>query len=142
LRLPSEVEWEYACRAGSRSAYSFGDDAALLKDHARFTGNSNGRTGPVAGRATEGNAWGLFNMLGNVREWCADEWHSSYRGAPQGSSVWISGLSDNRVVRGGGFNNDAESLRCDNRERHPEYQDDQTIGFRPAASLPLLKRGK
>ena len=96
LRLPSEAEWEYACRAGTRTAYAFG--AEISKDQAQFKADE---TAPVASFAP--NGWGIYDMHGNVREWCEDHWHGSYRtapedGAPEASSAARHG-SQQVVVR-------------------------------------------
>ncbi len=97
-RLLTEAEWEYACRAGSTTRFSFGDDRELLKEHGYFAGNSALRAWPVASKLP--NAFGLFDMHGNVEEWCWD-WHASYAG--DGDDPWGSLLGSERVIRGGGW---------------------------------------
>jgi len=81
IRLPTESEWEYACRAGSTTKYAFGDKDGELKDYAWFKGNSKGEDPPVGKKKP--NAWGLFDMHGYVWEWTADAWHDNYKGAPR-----------------------------------------------------------
>lgn len=83
VALPSEAEWEYACRAGTTTHYNTGN--TLTEDQANFNGNV-GETTPV--RKYAPNAWGLYDMHGNVWEWCADKWHDSYEGAPTDGSAW------------------------------------------------------
>jgi formylglycine-generating enzyme required for sulfatase activity len=123
-RLPSETEWEYACRAGSRSRYSFGDsiDATM----AAF-----GRSaGPVAPGSFHANAFGLYDMHGNVREWTADLWHESYESTPLDGSPALEGHGSMRVVRGGGWSDSAPMLRSAARMRATESIRSNVIGFR------------
>jgi len=101
-RLPSEAEWEYAARAGGPSKWSFGDEESQLDRHAWYGVNSLGRTQTVGQK--QANAFGLFDMYGNVWEWVQDVWHPSYSGAPADGSAWMSGGDGElRVLRGGAW---------------------------------------
>ncbi len=101
-RLPSEAEWEYACRAGTNTRFPFGDTESLLRRYAWFSGNAQGQTQPVGTKGA--NPWGLHDMLGNVWEWCSDHWHGDYKGAPEDGTSWeLGGESDKRVLRGGSW---------------------------------------
>ncbi|MBE5227739.1 MAG: SUMF1/EgtB/PvdO family nonheme iron enzyme [Microcystis aeruginosa PMC 728.11] len=101
-RLPTEAEWEYACRAGTTTRYYFGDDANQLGDYAWYSANSQSKTHPVGQKKP--NAWGLYDMIGNVWEWCEDNWHDNYIGAPTDGSAWIKNGNDNRsLLRGGSW---------------------------------------
>jgi formylglycine-generating enzyme required for sulfatase activity len=112
--LPTEAEWEYACRAGSKAAYSFGANSKTLGDYAWFGGNSGLQTHPVGEK--KANAWGLYDMHGNVLEWCSDCW-GKY---PKGSVSDPSGPSEGsfRVYRGGCWSIVAASCRSANRLRN------------------------
>jgi len=135
-RLPSESEWEYACRAGTTTAFSWGD--AISAEQANFDGNH-----PVGGGAKgeyrektmrvgrfKPNAWGLYQMHGNVWEWCEDRWHNNYNQAPIDGQAWVDGSSERRVCRGGSWLNSGEPLRSayrsDWRDAHARH------GFRLA----------
>jgi len=110
-RLLSEAEWEYACRAGSTGKYCFGDDVHQLGSYGWFSGNSGGKTHPVGEKKP--NQFGLYDMHGNVLEWCADVWHKNYNGAPMDGNAWIiGGDSKYYLLRGGSWYGDGNNLRC------------------------------
>jgi len=113
VRLPSEAAWEYACRAGSTTEFSFGDDVSLLGQYAWYKENSERRTHPVG--LKKPNAWGLHDMHGNVYEWCLDHGHYDYSGAPDDGSAWTTGDADMRVLRGGSWLNSAKLCRAAHR---------------------------
>lgn len=122
--LPTEAQWEYACRAGTTTEYSFGDDEAGLVAQAWYSGNSGLSTHPVGQKAP--NAWGIYDMHGNVYEWCAD-WYSEggYRGGESADPVGApSGWR--RVLRGGAWLYVAHNLRSADRAfSPPDYRSDE-----------------
>ncbi|MFH1998514.1 MAG: formylglycine-generating enzyme family protein, partial [Planctomycetota bacterium] len=134
LRLPTEAEWEYACRAGTSFSYCFGDSDSSLSGYAWYDGNSGNKTHPV-GEKKE-NAFGLYDMPGNVWEWCQDGYHDSYSGAPSDGSAWDSGASSRRVDRGGSWDLDSRYCRSANRNRYTPDCCYDYLGFRPALSCP------
>ena len=98
-RLPSEAEWEYACRAGTTTAYYWGDDPEGTEGSQYAYFYSTCRVMPVASLLP--NAWGLYDMSGNVNEWCQDSWHDDYNGAPTDGSAWELPSDSSCVSRGG-----------------------------------------
>ena len=135
-RLPTEAEWEYACRAASTTEYFFGDDPGKLGNHAWYADNSNYQTHPVGKKKP--NAWGLYDMYGNVWEWVEDEWHNNYIQAPKDGRAWIDNpRCDTRVYRGGCWFSTARGCRSAARFiRWPGYRFD-FLGFRLAGSVGL-----
>ena len=130
-RLPTEAEWEYACRAGSTMRYYFGDDASMLGEHAWYGSNSGSKTHPVGQKKP--NAWGLYDMHGNVFEWCSDWWQRDYTTTtvsdPTGPAT-----GSLRVYRGGGWIGTARFCRSAYRTGYmPDYRD-RDLGFRLAFS--------
>ncbi len=129
-RLLSEAEWEYACRAGSTTAYSFGDSDNDLGLCAWFYGNAGGRTHPVGEKKP--NAFGLYDMHGNVWEWCEDCWNGNYNGAPADGSAWTTRDRSYRVLRGGSWSGYPPGLRSAFRLNYsPDYRFNN-VGFRVA----------
>jgi formylglycine-generating enzyme required for sulfatase activity len=139
-RLPTETEWEYACRAGTKTRFSFGDDESQLGDYAWFNGNSNSATHPVGQKRP--NSWGIYDMHGNVWEWCADEYHESYVNKPEnikknGSIAWLDNNITNKsfmIIRGGSWNHYPRDCRSASRSSLDiPYSSD---GFRVVCDLP------
>jgi formylglycine-generating enzyme required for sulfatase activity len=142
-RLPSEAEWEYACRAGTTTPFHFGE--TITTDLANYDGNStygNGVKGVYRKETTEvgsfgvANNFGLYDMHGNVWEWCQDNWHSNYEGAPTDGNAWLDNeeSSDRKRLRGGSWLNDPEHCRsaCRNDLNLDYYFN--SIGFRVVCS--------
>ena len=142
VRLPSEAEWEYACRAGTTTRFYFGDslsvddyceDDGTRSQYMWYCGNNNPNgSKPVGGKLE--NAFGLHDMSGNLWEWCQDWYHSSYTGAPADGSAWESPTGLYRVDRGGGWRDSAWYCRSASRNSvSPGFRFDHH-GFRLAAS--------
>jgi len=136
-RLPKETEWEYACRAGSVTKWPFGDDPAALKEYAWYADNTGRTTHPVAQKTP--NAWGLYDMLGNVEEWCqvwwGDEYYAQLVGRPSADPAGPY-RKTHRVLRGGSYRHG--SIACWPADRHweePGYHM-HTAGFRLALGEP------
>ena len=126
-RLPSEAEWEYACRAGGRWEYCGSD---IADDVAWHDGNSGNATHPVALR--QANAWGLYDMSGNVSEWTEDCLNLNYSNAPTDGSVWTSGNCSQRVMRGGSYFSFPKFVRSAFRNWFTNQQQNINLGFRVA----------
>ncbi len=129
--LPTEAHWEYACRAGSKTRYCFGDDEKQLGEYACYGANSGGKTHPVGEKKP--NAWGLYDMHGNVWEWCQD-WYGDYKESPVDDPSGPIGGSV-RVFRGGSWYHPARYCRSAIRNRHlPSYRW-YDLGFRVSLVL-------
>ena len=125
-RLPTEAEWEYACRAGSTTSYSFGDDEGALAAYGWHQGNADRQTHPVG--ELQPNAWGLYDMHGNVWEWCQD-WMGPY---PAGAEVDPAGPpeGDWRVLRGGSWLEGGREARSSSRFAVGRCSTLYIVGFR------------
>ncbi len=137
--MPTEAEWEYACRAGSDADYSFGKEPRSLGNHAWYADNAGKKTHPVG--LKKANAWGLFDMHGNVAEWCQDVFDPAYyqhssahnpHGPPDGKEY---------VLRGGSWKAPANALRSSSRVGEtPGFSDaclaHDAIGFRCVRKAP------
>jgi formylglycine-generating enzyme required for sulfatase activity len=135
VRLPTEAEWECACRGGIEREFSFGDDEAELSKYAWYDENSEGRAREVATKRP--NLWGLYDMHGNAWEWCEDTYHESYEGAPADGTAWTEGGEEwagapLRVFRGGGWPFSAEYCRSAFRDSFDSKGRYGGLGFRPA----------
>ncbi len=134
-RLPTEAEWEYACRAGTTTKWSFGDDEKELEKYAWYDENSGGKTHPVGEK--EPNPWGLYDMHGNVWEWCEDDFIDDYEETPRDGSAYQDKKSDRKVLRGGSWDDVAGNTRSSYRDwGDPAYRD-VDVGFRLLRTLPF-----
>ena len=130
-RLPTEAEWEYSCRAETKTEFSFGDTTTELGEHAWYVNNSEGKTHPVGQKKS--NAWGLYDMHGNVKEWCRD-WYAAYDSIkvenPEGPD---SGYPHHeRVLRGGSWKDSARLIRSAHRRHGDPDRTYNFVGFRVA----------
>jgi formylglycine-generating enzyme required for sulfatase activity len=124
--LPSEAQWEYACRAGTTTAFNCGDE--ILPHEANF---DNTETSPVLRYPP--NAWGLYDMHGNVWEWCLDDWHSSYEGAPTDGSAWVDGADSGpswTLLRGGSWHSPPSVVSSVRRLVESRLRVSMSYGFR------------
>ena len=129
LDLPSESQWEYACRADTTTRYYSGDEEKDLDAAGWYGKNSGERLHPVGEKVP--NGFGLFDMHGNVLEWCEDDFHFNYDGAPDDGSAWVdSPRGSARVVRGGSWRNAPDKCRTACRLRYGPAIRDEIMGFR------------
>ncbi len=149
-RLPTEAEWEYACRAGTNWPFSFGE--AMSSKWANYDGRQpygqsskdfNRRQTVVTGSLGMANAFGLYDMHGNVWEWCQDSWHESYLNAPVEGSTWQKdGETELRILRGGAWDSLAAESRSTERRRAASTIRLNNIGFRVVAEKEVSLESK
>ena len=132
-RLPTEAEWEYACRAGDSRDYFFNNNIKMLAEYAWFEENSGKQTHDVGGKRP--NKWGLYDMLGNVWEWCEDNWHDNYEGAPGYNRAWTGKKGYYHVDRGGSWSSSHEKCNSTCRDQNLPGEHASFIGFRMAMSV-------
>jgi formylglycine-generating enzyme required for sulfatase activity len=144
-RLPTEAEWEYACRAGSTTAFHFGE--TITSDVANYDGDYAYGSGPKGVYREEttsigtfpANAFGLYDMHGNVWEWCADHWHKNYDGAPIDGSAWLSDEKDaGRLLRGGSWYSFPRYCRSAVRYNNSRAHRFSSVGFRVSCSAARI----
>jgi formylglycine-generating enzyme required for sulfatase activity len=141
-RLPSEAQWEYACRAGSTTPFAFG--ATLNTDIANYDGNytyGNGKKGVHREQTVDvgsfpPNAWGLYDMHGNVLEWCEDSWHNNYNGAPTDGTAWIDNSTERKLLRGGSWYHNPGRSRSASRDELSRDSRNVNFGFRVLCVSP------
>lgn len=139
FRLPSEAEWECACRAGSRTPFSTGHSITISDANFYYAEDGQriglGQRTPVGAFAM--NAFGFQDMHGGVCEWVADSWHANYEGAPVDGSAWPDhGSNDHRVLRGGAWDYLPRLLRSSWRDHLPASSRRDNVGFRVATNDP------
>ncbi|PPT05882.1 serine/threonine protein kinase [Geitlerinema sp. FC II] len=153
-RLPSEAEWEYACRAGTTTPFHFGE--TITTDLANYRGTDNeelegllsasygrGPKGEFREKTTEvgsfpANAFGIYDMHGNVWEWCADDWHDNYEGAPADGRIWLNNnpIKHKKLIRGGSWTNNPGNCRSAFRLESYTTGSGNNTGFRVVCVAP------
>ncbi|MGD1906847.1 MAG: formylglycine-generating enzyme family protein [Leptolyngbyaceae cyanobacterium] len=143
MRLPTEAEWEYACRAGTDTPFHFGN--TISPDQVNYDANyiyGNGNKGTYREKTTSvgnfsANGFGLYDMHGNVWEWCQDVWHPNYKGAPSDGSAWVTGGTQAwRILRSGSWFDHPRDCRSASRSNGDAEEHDDFIGFRVCCTAP------
>jgi formylglycine-generating enzyme required for sulfatase activity len=151
-RLPSEAQWEYACRAGTTTPFHFGEtilpELASYNTEASYDGRmsydgdveNQWRSETIAVGNFPANDWGLCDLHGNVLEWCEDNWHNSYKGAPDDGSAWLESASEEgyKLLRGGSWDNGPRDCRSAYRLYFSRDDRNYIIGFRVCCVPPRL----
>src|SRR5262249_9737787 len=132
-RLLTEAEWEYTARAGRMTHFSFGNDAAELRQYAWYADDPDRQTHEVGQKKP--NAFGIYDIYGNVSEWVEDCYHDNYRDAGSDGKAWTGGNCNRRVIRGGSWQQFARMLRSAARDWSNFDKGSDSIGFRVAREL-------
>jgi formylglycine-generating enzyme required for sulfatase activity len=149
-RLPTEAEWEYACRAGTTTPFHCGETISTDLANYRGTDDKNLGLSGGYGKGSTGiyrqettpvgtfppNAFGLYDMHGNLWEWCLDHWHDNYDGAPTDGSAWVDRRHDINIVRGGSWYDDPRNCRSATRGSYYPVNRIDYIGFRVICEIP------
>jgi len=133
--LPTEAQWEYACRAGTRTRFHWGNDETRSGEHVWSVENAGGRTHRAGQKLP--NAWRIYDMPGNVCEWCQDRWHANYAGAPSDGRAWTARGDHRRVLRGAGHVSPVAAMRSANRSAHHPSHAPGCYGCRVALAIPI-----
>ena len=135
-RLLSEAEWEYCARAAAHTRYFWGDEPGAGNANCNGCGSQWDLEQTAPAGSFKPNAFGLYDMHGNIWEWVEDDWHENYTGAPTNGSTWLQGGQPVfRVIRGGSWRNESELLRAAVRDRRNIHVRFDILGFRVARTL-------
>ena len=136
-RLPTEAEWEYAAKAGTNTLYSWGNKIDCSKArYGYFSSECGSPESTIPVKSFSPNAFGLYDMHGNVQEWVQDCWNKNYNGAPSNGRAWMSGVCISAVVRGGSYVGSPSDLRSAHRHTYPRSYRNYFAGFRLAQDIP------
>jgi formylglycine-generating enzyme required for sulfatase activity/class 3 adenylate cyclase len=134
FRLPTEAEWEYAARGGTKSKFWWGDQLQAAMANCRGCNEPYETSQPLNVGSFKPNPFGLYDMGGNVHQWVADCWHDNYQGAPSDGSAWVESDCLSRVIRSGSWKNDPSYVRPSNRDHYDTTVRYPTHGLRVAYS--------
>jgi formylglycine-generating enzyme required for sulfatase activity len=135
FRLPTEAEWEYAARGGTRTKFWWGDQLQVAMANCKGCNEPYEKSQPLKVGSFKPNPFGLYDMGGNIHQWVADCWHENYQGAPSDGSAWVENDCLSRVIRSGSWKNDPSYVRPSNRDHYDATVRYPTHGLRVALSL-------